>query len=90
VSRLIGIGVPLELGPMDFLKGIGKPVLVIQGDRDQFGPLPDVQRLVRTVGPSLQLILIPGADHFFNGKLDQLEESLATALEEKPFSGTTV
>ncbi|MCI0658723.1 MAG: alpha/beta fold hydrolase [Acidobacteria bacterium] len=89
VSRLIGIGVPLALGPMDFLKGIDKPLLVIQGDQDQFGALPDVQRLVRTVGSSSRLILIRGADHYFNGKLDQLEESLAAALAEKPFSGTT-
>ncbi|MCI0567962.1 MAG: alpha/beta fold hydrolase [Acidobacteria bacterium] len=88
VSRLIGIGVPLALGPIDFLMGIGKPLLLIQGEQDPFAPLPDVQRLIRTLGSSSRLILIPGADHYFNGKLDQLEESLATALMEAPFSGT--
>ena len=88
VNRLIGIGVPLALGPMDFLLGIGKPLLLIQGEQDQFAPLPDVQRLIRALGPSARLILIPGADHYFNGTLDPLEEDLTAALVEKPFSGT--
>jgi alpha/beta superfamily hydrolase len=88
VQRLIGIGVPLALGPMDFLKGIDKPLLVIQGEQDEFAALPDVQRLIRDAGPLARLIVIPGADHYFNDKLDTLEETLATALGEAPFSET--
>jgi alpha/beta superfamily hydrolase len=88
VARLIGIGVPLTLGPMDFLKKIEKPLLVIQGDRDEFGALPALQRLIEEIGPGSRLLVIPGADHFFKGKLDELEESLAAALVELRFSGT--
>jgi len=88
VASLIGIGVPLALGPMGFLRGIEKPLLVIQGDQDEFGALPVVERLIQQAGPLARLMVIPGADHYFNGKLDQLEESLATALRERPLSGT--
>jgi uncharacterized protein len=89
VSRLIGIGVPLALGRMDYLNGSAKPLLVIQGDQDQFGALQDVQDLVRSLGATARLIAIPGADHFFSGMLDRLEDSLATALGEEPFSATS-
>ena len=88
VSRLIGIGVPLALGSMDFLEGIGKPMLVIQGSQDEFGALPEVEHLVRAVGQLARLIVIPGADHYFNGMLDRLEESLIAALGAEPFSET--
>jgi len=88
VASLIGIGVPLALGPMDFLRGSEKPLLVIQGDQDEFGALPVVKRLIQQAGPLSRLMVIPGADHYFNGKLDRLEESLATALRERPLSGT--
>jgi alpha/beta superfamily hydrolase len=86
VSQLIGIGLPLSLGPMNFLEKAGKPLLVIQGEHDQFGALEDVQRLVQSAGAKARLIVIPGADHFFNTKLDSFEESLTAALGKSPFS----
>jgi alpha/beta superfamily hydrolase len=90
VSRLIGIGMPLALGSMDFLKQAGKPLLVIQGEHDEFAALGAVQDLVRSAGAEARLVVIPGADHYFNGRLDSLEESLAAALGEPPFSETSV
>jgi len=82
VDRLLGIGIPIALGPFDFLKGLGKPLLVLQGERDEFGPLPALERLVKELGGSARLIPIPGADHFFSGELGRLEESLYAALAE--------
>ena len=88
VERLIGIGMPVALGAFDFLKGIGKSLLVVQGERDEFGALPAVERLVREMGPRSRLIAIPGADHYFSGQLSRLEESIYAALDEGSLSGT--
>ena len=76
VHRLIGIGMPVELGAFDFLKKIEKPLLILQGSEDSFGPLPSLRRLVEEIGPRARLVVLPGADHLFSGNLGRLEETL--------------
>ena len=59
VRRLVGIGMPVGLGPFDFLKKIEKPLLVLQGSEDSFGPLPSVRRLVQEIArrfPGAELV----------------------------------
>jgi alpha/beta superfamily hydrolase len=89
VDRLIGIGMPIALGPFDFLRESGKPLLAVQGERDEFGSPSDLARLIGELGPPSRLVVVSGADHLFGGKLAELEESLYAALAEGPFSGTS-
>jgi len=76
VRRLVGIGMPVGLGPFDFLRKIEKPLLVLQGSEDTFGPLPSLRRLVEEIGPRARLVVLQGADHLFTGGLGRLEETL--------------
>jgi alpha/beta superfamily hydrolase len=75
VTRLIGIGTPVNMYDLSFLKDIRKPVLFVHGDRDEFG---DVERL-RLLAAKLQahtnvqLSIIEGAGHFFEGHLDEMK-----------------
>ena len=80
VLRLVGIGLPLAMESFDFLKNVGKPVLLVQGTEDELGPLPAVRRLAAEIGPRAKLVAIPGADHLFTGELGRLEESLYAEL----------
>ena len=89
VDQLIGIGMPIALGPFDFLRGIGKPLLVVQGEWDEFGATADLARLVGDLGSPSRLVVVPGADHLFGGKLEDLEESLHSALVQANLSGTS-
>ena len=82
VDWLIGIGIPVALGSFGFLQGIEKRVLLVQGEHDEYGPLPAVERLVRQMGSRATLTVVPGADHLFQGELAKLEEILYAALEE--------
>lgn len=82
VDWLIGIGIPVALSSFGFLKGIEKRVLLVQGERDEYGPLPAVERLVRQLGSRSSLEIVPGADHLFQGELGKLEEILYAALGE--------
>ena len=77
VHRLIGIGVPVALGGMDFLADLDKPLWIVQGDRDEFGAVEEIRRLIEATPERARLIVIPGADHYFTGRLDLLEEALA-------------
>jgi len=80
VQRLVGIGVPLTLSPFEFLKRIEKPILVIQGTDDEYGPLPALRRLVEEIGPRARLVAVAGAGHLFSAELGKLEETLYREL----------
>lgn len=84
VADLIGIGIPLTLWPFDSLKRSGKPILVVQGSEDAFGPLPAVRRLVAEIGPRARLAVLQGAGHSFEGELGRLEEMLVAQLARTP------
>ena len=80
VADLIGIGMPLALWSFDSLKRIDKPILVVQGSEDAFGPLPAVSRLVAEIGPRARLAVLRGAGHSFEGELGKLEETLVAEI----------
>jgi uncharacterized protein len=83
VKAAIGLGLPVS--PIDdrtydfsFLASCAKPKLFVSGDRDQFGTPAQLKELVGSVPAPKKLILIAGADHFFEGRLRELR----TAIEE--------
>jgi len=82
VRQLVGIGMPVTLWSFDFLKKIHKPLLVVQGSEDSFGPLPSLRRLVAEIGPRARLAVLPGADHFLTADLGRLEETLYLEIGE--------
>jgi hypothetical protein len=80
VSTLVGLGVPVGSLNFDFLRGIVKPKLIIQGTRDQFGPSAQVQAFYDTLAEPKQIHWVEGADHFFTGKLNEVEKALQEFL----------
>jgi hypothetical protein len=80
VFTLVGLGVPVGSLNFDFLREVSKPKLIIQGTRDQFGPSAQVQALYATLAGPKQIHWVEGADHFFTGKLDEVEKALREFL----------
>lgn len=85
VSTLVGLGVPVSTVDFDFLRDVRKPKLILQGTRDEFGSVAQVSELYRSLAEPKQIHWVQGADHFFAGKLDEVEEVLRQFLT--PFSG---
>jgi alpha/beta superfamily hydrolase len=75
VSFLIGIGTPLDKYDFGFLAQCRKPLLLIHGEHDEFGDVEQLRKLVSELEKKapLQLVVIPGAGHFFEGHLDELK-----------------
>jgi uncharacterized protein len=48
------------------------PWLLIQGDHDELVDAGEIQRWVATLASPPQLALLPGVDHFFHGRLNEL------------------
>ena len=92
VQAVIGVGTPV--GPVvadsevprtytfDFLQNCTKPKLLISGARDQFGPRAKLEALVASAPEPKKLVIIEGADHFFEGRLRELRESIEAWMKE--------
>ena len=78
VKNLISIGTPVEKYDFTFLKSCRKPILFVHGDGDEFGPVETLRALVASLPPEAQaqLEIIKGADHFFEGRLDEMKRAI--------------
>lgn len=59
------------------------PKLFLSGDHDPFAPAERLQHLAATAAQPWRLVLIPGADHFFSGRLEAMQQALAAWLKEQ-------
>jgi alpha/beta superfamily hydrolase len=75
VDFLIGIGTPIDKYDFSFLASCRKPILLVHGERDEFGDVNRVRALAEelTEHTSVELSVIPEADHFFEGQLDAVK-----------------
>ena len=74
LSDIILVSPPVDFVPFDFSHLTGRCGLIICGDRDQFCPLPPLEKIVEQVG--CRLAVIRGADHFYFVHEQNIEESL--------------
>ena len=78
VSFLIGIGTPVKMYDVSFLAACRKPLLLVQGENDEFGDVEHLKKLAVELKKSttVHLVTIPGAGHFFDDELDQLKSAI--------------
>jgi len=78
VKLLISIGTPLSKYDFDFLKDCRKPLLLVHGDRDEFGDVEELRALVNSINDKVpvKLVVIQGTGHFFEGHLDELKTAI--------------
>jgi uncharacterized protein len=81
VAALVGLGVPVAVMNLDFLLGVLKPKLIIQGTLDQFGPREEVERFYNSLAEPKQIRWIQNAEHFFTGKLEEVQRVLGDFLK---------
>jgi alpha/beta superfamily hydrolase len=93
VKALIGLGTPVvpvvseaeapRAYSFEFLGACGKPKLFVSGARDPFGPRTKLEALVQSLPEPRKLILIEGADHFFEGRLRELRDAVEAWVKEE-------
>lgn len=80
VAELIGLGLPANTADLAYLRACAKPKLFVQGERDPFGAQDKVEALAaampETERKQAALVFVPGADHFFTGKLAAVEQAV--------------
>jgi alpha/beta superfamily hydrolase len=86
VKALIALGLPTEAEGRKytyrFLADCTTPKLFLSGDHDPYAPATQLAHIVDSVPEPKRLLLIGGADHFFTGQLDAMQQALAAWLKE--------
>ena len=80
VHGLIALGLPVVAQgrrySYGYLPTCSQPKLFISGDHDPYGPVAEVEALVAAAPEPKQMVWIADADHFFVGKLDQVQAAI--------------
>lgn len=80
VVGLISLGTPVSaegrIYGYKFLENCRQPKLFVSGSRDQFGPEQALRHLFTIPAEPKQLVLIEGADHFFEGHLPEMQAAI--------------
>jgi fermentation-respiration switch protein FrsA (DUF1100 family) len=58
-----------------------KPKLIVQGTLDQYGPRADVEAFYNSLAEPKQVHWVQNADHFFTGKLEEVQRVLSDFLK---------
>lgn len=80
VVKLIALGTPVNSTDFSFLQNCAKPKLFVHGQNDEHGAIDKVKALVASLPGENQLVVVEHADHFFVGKLDQVDRAIAEWL----------
>jgi len=78
VSQLIGLGLPVNSTDVSFLSRCSKPKLFVHGSDDEYGAIEKVKTLVASLPGENHLVVVKGAEHFFKGKLDQVDRAITS------------
>jgi uncharacterized protein len=83
VTELVGLGAPVNSSDFSFLAPCVKPKLFLQGQQDQYGAPVKLESLIRSLRGENHFVIVPGADHFFTGKLGQIDAALSVWLTRR-------
>jgi len=82
VTRLIAIAPALHMYDFTALRASEKPKYFVQGALDEICPLANLEAFYAELLPPKRLAIVPGANHLFNGQVEQMSSALAGLIEE--------
>ncbi|HUY81315.1 MAG TPA: alpha/beta fold hydrolase [Acidobacteriaceae bacterium] len=87
VRGAVALGLPVHAEGRDytyeFLAHCAIPKLFISGARDQYGPQAQVESAVASAAPHAEMVWINEADHFFAGKLVEVQEAIRSWVQNR-------
>jgi alpha/beta superfamily hydrolase len=86
VAGCISLGTPVNVEgrhyTYGFLRDCIKPKLFVSGDHDPYSPRELLEESVANANGAKKLVLVEGAGHFFEQKLDQMQAAITDWIEE--------
>ena len=87
VDRMIMVSPPVNFLDFSFFGYHEKLALVIAGSHDDIGPPRMIQEMLPVWNPKARFDIIQGADHFYLGKTERIEEIVRDFLENEKIKG---
>jgi len=89
IRAFAALGLPVRSGALgsktydySFLADCTIPKLFLSGDRDRYTSTTELIQVAAAAAPPSQVALVPGADHFFTGHLENMQTTLSGWLKE--------
>ncbi|MBI3494069.1 MAG: alpha/beta hydrolase [Acidobacteria bacterium] len=82
ISTLVGIAPPLSRYDFESVARSTTPKFFIQGERDELCPLKDMREFYARAAEPKELVVIDGADHLFDGKVNEVADAIEDLLED--------
>lgn len=86
VTGLIALGTPVSaegrVYTYKFFENCAKPKLLISGSRDQFGSQENLRQVFSMAAEPKQLVFVEGAEHFFEGKLSEMQAAIRNWIQQ--------
>jgi alpha/beta superfamily hydrolase len=76
VTELLGLGIPVNRSDFSYLERCPKPKLFVHGELDEFGQIERARAFVASLPGQNEFIAVKNADHFFAGKLGELDKAI--------------
>jgi len=78
---MFGLGVPARSFDGETLQGSHKPKLFIHGTADELAPYDAAVKWFEQVPAPKSMVAVRGADHFFQGRLDEVQAILVSFMQ---------
>src|SRR2546423_2438134 len=86
VVGLIALGMPVSAEgrgySYQYLESCVKPKLFVSGARDQYCPEQNLRQVFVLAAEPKHLVLVPGADHFFEGHLSEMQAAIQQWVQQ--------
>jgi alpha/beta superfamily hydrolase len=83
VTSLIGLGAPVNNADFSYLTQCPKPKLFVHGSNDMYGAVDRLKTVVATAAGENKIVIVDEADHFFVGKLDQVDAAITNWMSDR-------
>jgi alpha/beta superfamily hydrolase len=88
VKALVALGTPIHIYDYSFLAGTIKPILVVQGEEDEYGLAQEVVEVLGGLGGHITVQAIPGAGHLFEGHFEEIRTVIREFFTSGPGAET--
>jgi alpha/beta superfamily hydrolase len=86
VKALISLGTPVNADGREYsyahLEESEKPKLLLSGGKDEFATPAQLEQIFANAAEPKRLVIIPEADHFFSGHLEEMRHALGDWVRE--------
>lgn len=86
VHALAALGVPINADGREYTYALlaesRQPKLLLSGARDEFASPAQLEQVLASAAEPKRLVIVPEADHFFTGHLDEMRTALSDWLHE--------